>query len=153
MQRVAVARAVINGPRVILADEPTGNLDLISAGLVLDVLCAKARHNRTLVVVTHNLDVVQRAKRVIRMRFGSACGSRRGRGPVAEHVQRIASGWGIGAGHDHGMYFTSFNLSYGAGRPVHSINQVVLHCDVRAIISELNDGVARFGITIHSTIF
>ena len=70
MQRVAVARAVINGPRGILADEPTGNLDAASARSVLDLLCAKARHNRTLVVVTHNADVVERAQRIIRMRFG-----------------------------------------------------------------------------------
>jgi putative ABC transport system ATP-binding protein len=69
-QRVAIARAVVMGPSVILADEPTGNLDRASAGEVMELLERMNASGLTLVVVTHDPAVAQRARRVIRMADG-----------------------------------------------------------------------------------
>jgi putative ABC transport system ATP-binding protein len=70
-QRVAIARALANRPRLVLADEPTGNLDDESAALVLDLLAAlPAEHACTLVVVTHNALVAGRADRVVQLEHG-----------------------------------------------------------------------------------
>jgi len=70
-QRVAIARAIVTRPRIILADEPTGNLDSASAAEVVDLL---TRLNRelgvTLVVVTHNPETAAPARRIVRMRDG-----------------------------------------------------------------------------------
>lgn len=70
-QRVAIARAIVANPRIILADEPTGNLDSASAAEVVDLL---TRLNRdlgiTLVVVTHNPETAAPARRIVRMRDG-----------------------------------------------------------------------------------
>jgi putative ABC transport system ATP-binding protein len=64
-QRVALARATIMGPRVLLADEPTGNLDTASGRQILDVLDRMNEAGLTLVVVTHDPSVAKRAGRVI----------------------------------------------------------------------------------------
>ncbi len=69
-QRVAIARATIMGPRLLLADEPTGNLDSRSGAQVLDVLGALHREGRTLLVVTHDPAVARRADRVLVLRDG-----------------------------------------------------------------------------------
>nr|NLD41658.1 ATP-binding cassette domain-containing protein [Actinomycetales bacterium] len=64
-QRVAVARALVNGPAVILADEPTGNLDHENAGSILDLLGAAAREGCSVIVVTHDPFVVDRCDTVL----------------------------------------------------------------------------------------
>jgi len=69
-QRVAIARAMIMRPRVLLADEPTGNLDSASGAQVLDLLAELRRQGLTLVVVTHDPGVARRAERVVVMRDG-----------------------------------------------------------------------------------
>jgi putative ABC transport system ATP-binding protein len=69
-QRVAIARATIMGPGLLLADEPTGNLDSRSGGQVLDYLGELHRQGRTLLVVTHDPAVARRADRVLVMRDG-----------------------------------------------------------------------------------
>lgn len=69
-QRVAVARALINDPDVILADEPTGNLDSKSHRDILDLLVKLHQAGKTLLVVSHNPDVIGVAERVIRLRDG-----------------------------------------------------------------------------------
>jgi ABC-type lipoprotein export system ATPase subunit len=69
-QRVAIARALVNDPRVILADEPTGNLDESTGAEILSLFAELNREGRTLVVVTHSEKVAARAGRVIRLRDG-----------------------------------------------------------------------------------
>lgn len=70
-QRVAIARAIVTNPRIILADEPTGNLDSVSAAEVVELLTKLNRDlGITLVVVTHNPEVASPAWRIVRMRDG-----------------------------------------------------------------------------------
>jgi len=70
-QRVAIARSLANGPSVLLADEPTGNLDSENAHQVLDLIIRLHREqNMTLVLVTHDLTIAARASRMIRMLDG-----------------------------------------------------------------------------------
>ncbi len=70
-QRVAVARALINQPRLLLADEPSGNLDMKTAELLHTVLWDVSRkHKQTLIIVTHNTDLARRADRIIELYDG-----------------------------------------------------------------------------------
>lgn len=74
-QRVAICRALLAGPRLIIADEPTGNLDPRTAGGVLELLLAEARsHAATLLVVTHDHGLLGRFERVIEMEQLQAAG-------------------------------------------------------------------------------
>src|SRR5437899_6681992 len=66
-QRVAVARALVTAPALVLADEPTGNLDSQSTGDVLAVLDRLNRSGRTIVLITHEPDVAEHARRLIRL--------------------------------------------------------------------------------------
>ncbi len=70
-QRVAIARAVINRPTVLLADEPTGNLDRHSSGDIIELLEQLNRDGLTLVIVTHDPEVGERAQRRIRVVDGT----------------------------------------------------------------------------------
>jgi putative ABC transport system ATP-binding protein len=75
-QRVAIARAVINRPAILLADEPTGNLDSESSQIVLNMLKdLNLEFGQTIVMITHNPEAAQRAGRIIQMRDGSIVGS------------------------------------------------------------------------------
>ncbi len=69
-QRVAIARALINRPKVLLADEPTGNLDVRTGGGILDLLAATHAQGMTLVMVTHDEAVAARAQRRVRIDDG-----------------------------------------------------------------------------------
>ncbi|MGH9393026.1 MAG: ABC transporter ATP-binding protein, partial [Terriglobales bacterium] len=69
-QRVAVARALINDPPLILADEPTGNLDAASGAAVLELLLELHAEGRTIVLVTHDDAVAARAQRQVHLRDG-----------------------------------------------------------------------------------
>ena len=70
MQRVAIARALTNDPELILADEPTGNLDSATAEEISKMLDDLHRKGRTIILVTHNPELGKRAERVIRLRDG-----------------------------------------------------------------------------------
>jgi putative ABC transport system ATP-binding protein len=69
-QRVAVARALVTNPAMILADEPTGNLDTASSGEVLGIFDQLSRQGRTIILITHEEEVAHHARRVIRVRDG-----------------------------------------------------------------------------------
>ncbi|MDO9541118.1 MAG: ABC transporter ATP-binding protein, partial [Kiritimatiellia bacterium] len=69
-QRVAIARALINNPRLILADEPTGNLDSQSAEEIMEIIAGLNRAGLTVVMVTHEDDIAGYARRIIHMRDG-----------------------------------------------------------------------------------
>jgi len=70
-QRVALARALVNNPRLLLADEPTGDLDEITAGRVFDLIeRLHASHGLTSILVTHNLDLAARCSRALRLESG-----------------------------------------------------------------------------------
>jgi putative ABC transport system ATP-binding protein len=70
-QRVAVARALVSDPALVLADEPTGNLDSSATADVLDLLDELHEQGRTVVLITHEADVAARAERVIHIRDGA----------------------------------------------------------------------------------
>jgi len=70
-QRVAIARALANDPKIIIADEPTGNLDLKNSDEVMNILTNLNREGRTLIMVTHNPEITENCSRVIRLRDGS----------------------------------------------------------------------------------
>jgi putative ABC transport system ATP-binding protein len=71
-QRVAVARAFSSRPRILFADEPTGNLDAANGAIVIDIMTAlNAEYGTTLVLVTHDLDLASLARRTIRLASGS----------------------------------------------------------------------------------
>ncbi len=82
-QRVSIARALVNDPPVILADEPTGALDSQSGADLLDLLDSLHAEGRTILVVTHDASVAARARRVIRIRDGHVVADERNPGPEA----------------------------------------------------------------------
>ena len=69
-QRVAIARALINQPQVLLADEPTGNLDEKTGGEILDLIAQQHRSGLTIVMVTHDTSIAKRADRIVRLHDG-----------------------------------------------------------------------------------
>ena len=70
MQRVAIGRALVNNPQLILADEPTGNLDSANADVIFKTFCDLNNRGLTLIVVTHNLDLARKAHRIIALKDG-----------------------------------------------------------------------------------
>jgi putative ABC transport system ATP-binding protein len=69
-QRVAIARALVTEPAIVLADEPTGNLDSTSSREIMAVLTSLHRQGRTVVLITHEAEVARAAQRVVEIRDG-----------------------------------------------------------------------------------
>lgn len=69
-QRVAIARSLANNPYFVLADEPTGNLDSVTTMEILDLLDRLNEEGKTIIMVTHEPDVAERAKRIVRLKDG-----------------------------------------------------------------------------------
>jgi putative ABC transport system ATP-binding protein len=94
IQRVAIARALVNDPSLILADEPTGNLDSHSTEDVLRIFARLNEEGRTVVLITHEPDVAEQCKRVIRLSDGQIVEDGRTLGvhdaPPALHGQKSA---------------------------------------------------------------
>ncbi len=70
MQRVAIARSLVNDPALLLADEPTGNLDTHTGEIVLSTFQSLNRQGRTIILITHEHDVAMHAQRIIHIRDG-----------------------------------------------------------------------------------
>ncbi|HEV2063270.1 MAG TPA: ABC transporter ATP-binding protein [Thermoanaerobaculia bacterium] len=70
MQRVAIARALAMRPDVVLADEPTGNLDTASGGDIMQLFTDLWKQGRTMVVITHDMSLARRASRIVRIQDG-----------------------------------------------------------------------------------
>ena len=85
-QRVAVARAIAAQPPVILADEPTGNLDSRSTSDIMNILKALHQSGRTVIIITHDDDIARQARRVIRIMDGQVEADYMNDTPPADHV-------------------------------------------------------------------
>ena len=69
-QRVCIARALINDPKIILADEPTGNLDSKNETIVLEIFKTLKKEGKTIVLISHNLELAKNADRIIKIKHG-----------------------------------------------------------------------------------
>jgi putative ABC transport system ATP-binding protein len=69
-QRVAIARALVNNPSIILADEPTGNLDTKTSYEIMGILEEIHKSGNTIILVTHEQDIAEHAHRIVRLRDG-----------------------------------------------------------------------------------
>jgi putative ABC transport system ATP-binding protein len=86
-QRVAIARALVTQPSIVLADEPTGNLDTENSDAVLEMLRRSNREfKQTVLMITHNPEAAAIADRIIHMRDGQIRGIEQGQGSVASHA-------------------------------------------------------------------
>jgi putative ABC transport system ATP-binding protein len=90
-QRVAVARALVNKPSILLADEPTGNLDTKTGIEILALFEELARQGNTLIVVTHEEDVARHARRILRIRDGLIASDEQGEGRQARGEDQVAA--------------------------------------------------------------
>ena len=89
-QRVAVARALVNKPSLLLADEPTGNLDTKTGVEILALFAELSRKGNTLVVVTHEEDVARHARRILRIRDGLITADEKGEGRGGKVEETVA---------------------------------------------------------------
>ena len=86
-QRVAIARALVTRPSIVLADEPTGNLDTKNSDAVLGMLRSSSRElNQTVLMITHNPEAAQIADRILTMRDGQMIGEEKGAGQALDAI-------------------------------------------------------------------
>lgn len=79
-QRVAIARALVNKPSIVFADEPTGNLDSKSGKQIMKIFSDLNKEGNTIVVVTHDIDIAKKARRIIKIKDGVIVGDSRKKG-------------------------------------------------------------------------
>ncbi|MFC1901985.1 ABC transporter ATP-binding protein [Chloroflexota bacterium] len=91
-QRVAIARALVNDPSLLLADEPTGNLDSKATEEIISIFCRLHQEGITVVMVTHEMDVAERAKRIIRLLDGQIIEDKKVRSKHHQGVKRSYRG-------------------------------------------------------------
>ena len=94
-QRVAIARALINNPAIIMADEPTGNLDTKSSYEIMDIFKKMNESGKTVVMVTHEPDIAEQTKRILVMRDGQLVSDERSGGKndyAAIELQQMRDG-------------------------------------------------------------
>lgn len=89
-QRVAIARALINDPIMLLADEPTGNLDTRSSEEILELLHDLHERGRTIVMVTHEPDIARHTERILMIRDGLLFSDEKNSNPIIRHVTPLA---------------------------------------------------------------
>jgi len=82
-QRVAIARALVNQPSILLADEPTGNLDSVTSEEIMEVFAALHAAGQTVIMVTHEPDIAARAQRIVVLRDGQVESDRVGQEAAA----------------------------------------------------------------------
>ncbi|MFQ5792933.1 MAG: ABC transporter ATP-binding protein, partial [Acidobacteriota bacterium] len=87
-QRVAIARALVTDPQIVLADEPTGNLDSVAGAEVMAIFQRLNSEGRTCIIVTHNHETARWTRRVIRLKDGRVVDDE----PVPE-TERLSAGW------------------------------------------------------------
>jgi macrolide transport system ATP-binding/permease protein len=140
-QRVAIARALVNSPRVILADEPTGNLDSASQVEIMDLLEDLNRRGITLIVVTHEEEVAHRARRIIRLRDGQVVADERRAAGRKSAAARVNPGQGASA---RGLewaafaeYFRQGLRSLGANKVRTALSMLGILIGVAAVIAML----------------
>jgi len=76
-QRVAIARSLVNDPKMILADEPTGNLDSKSGVQIMEIFDNLSKKGKTIIMVTHSDEIAEKAHRIIRLRDGKLTGRKK----------------------------------------------------------------------------
>jgi putative ABC transport system ATP-binding protein len=84
-QRVAIARALVNDPSIILADEPTGNLDTATSYEIMDILGQIHSNGNTIILVTHETDIANFARRIVRLRDGTVESDKKNE-PIPAHT-------------------------------------------------------------------
>lgn len=91
-QRVAIARALVNSPSILLADEPTGNLDTRTGEEILELFESLAAKGNTLIVVTHEEQVARHARRIIRIRDGLVASDEIAVAAIADRARSVVAG-------------------------------------------------------------
>ena len=92
-QRVAIARAIVNDPALVLADEPTGNLDSRTGEQIMDIFRGLNAQGVTIVMVTHEPDIARQARRIVQMRDGKVVSDRLSAEVIAEEGARAPRKW------------------------------------------------------------